>query len=392
MIAAARIAGWVLCATAAALPQGVEGVAAEQEPELTARERWERLSGDERRELRARYERFQRLDERERRELEERRRNLERASERARSALGPEERARLRELPAHKRAELLGELVREELSAAGRRLRAKLPEDLRARIESVPPHERRRLLEEFKRENRGRMTLVAIVDLGRKLGLAPEDVERLRALPEGQRIEKVLELRKLLNARSIEEHGLPQGLSPERWAEIERLQPRDFFEEALRFRESGRWRGEPGAGAGPDDGRAIRGHEVRRRVVEEILRVMHVAPREHLELAEEPPGRRRAELEQRRRERVFELLARSGLLPAEELAELEGLSDGEFAARVRGLIRGVRMRPDEPFRRGPPPGLRPGPPGPPGPPGARPGNEGDGAPVRERAREGARRK
>ena len=81
----------------------------------SARERWGRLSHEEKARMKERFERFQKMGSQERRELEDRHRKLERTRRRVESDLSPEMRERLSKLADRAHREIVGELVEEEL-------------------------------------------------------------------------------------------------------------------------------------------------------------------------------------------------------------------------------------------------------------------------------------
>lgn len=306
----------------------VAGSARERDEERAALARWERLDEAQKGRLRERFERYQRMSAVERGELAERARNLQRLRERIPQRLSSEERARLLALDHEQRAELVDEIAEDELKAQGHRLQTLLPPEWIERLESADPEERLRFFGEFKERHRARMSVIVLERLGRQLGYAREEVQALQRLPEEQRMEKVLELRKLLQERSVQEHGLPVGLTPQKWEQMLALPAADFFEEVMRIREAGGWT--------PPAERGERG------LVPELLRELRARPAERLELAHLPAQERRAELSRRRRARIEEFLREREALPAHQLEELECASEAEFYLRLRRMLRPAR--------------------------------------------------
>jgi hypothetical protein len=301
---------------------------------LSALERWERLPAGERERLRERFERYQEMSEPEQRELEDRARNLQHARRRLTERLSEDERARLRALPARQREAIVNELLEDELKAQGNRLHAKLPAEFREQLEGASPEEQRQFFAEFKEKNRRRISLIALDNMGRLLELTEEEIRAMQRLPEQERLGKVLELRKLLQERSVETYGLPAGLTPERWRAMLDLSPEEFFEEVLRVQEDVASRG-----AAELDPSEVAVGERQRRAAWEIMGQLRPRPEERLELVDLPPAERRAEVARRRRTRVMEIFARYELFPPERLEELERTPEGDFYGLVRRLVR-----------------------------------------------------
>jgi len=203
-----------------------------------ARQRWERLSPEERVRARDRYEKYLALSEAERAELALRAQRLKEDSARLQRELSPEVRDRLSTLEPAKRHELIGELLESEAREKGQRIRELLPESVVKRLESARPEDRARFLAEFKSQQRKRVMRYAIDQLGRRLQLSPQEVERLKSLPDDERAQAVLELRKQLTEREAEEFGLPPGLTRREWDSWESLPPEEFFERMQRYRHT----------------------------------------------------------------------------------------------------------------------------------------------------------
>jgi hypothetical protein len=204
----------------------------------TARQRWERLSPEERLRARERYEKYLALSESERDELAQRAQRLKANSARMQRELTPELRDKLSTLEPAKRHELIDELLEGEAKEKGQRIRDMLPESVVKRLEAARPEDRARFLAEFKAQQRKRVARYAIDQLGRRLQLAPQEVERLKSLPDDERARAVLELRKQLTQREADELGPPPGITRCEWETWEALPPEEFFENMQRYRHT----------------------------------------------------------------------------------------------------------------------------------------------------------
>ena len=316
--------------------QGARPICEEAPPRRTAdgrptaeeldatRRRWERLTPEQRAQLAERYERFRAMAPEAREELRERAVNLEALEQRLCRRLTDEERLRLEVLSPARRAEVLGELVRNELETQGERLLWHLPEDLRDRFENASEEDRLLHFKRFKGAVRERMSLSALRTLARELELPREELQGLLALPGPARVEAALELGKRLGRREVEQGGLPAGLTLERWHEIEALPPADFYQEVVRL--SGR----PQPFGPPPDA------EPNARRLREALRPSREQILEHADL---PREERLRAIRVDQRPRLTELVRQSGLLTPAQMAELEAMPDGLFYAEIRRVAR-----------------------------------------------------
>jgi hypothetical protein len=287
-------------------------------PSPEAIERWKRLSPEERARLRERYEAWKGMDEAERDELRRRHERLREAERDVRRDLPPEARRSLEELGPQERRELLREHLEQELVERGRRMRRLLPPELREQLESASPEERARLMGELRRRFEQEGLRRGLREVGRELGLAPDEVEALQALPVEVQRAKLLQLRRLEILRRVAREGLPEWITSEQWADWQGLSDERFLERlhAARPRRGGE---------GP----------------REVWRLMRPDPRWFEELAALSPEERRDELDRRLAGRLLEELAgRPELLPPEELAALRGLPPPEVLERVRARLRG----------------------------------------------------
>jgi hypothetical protein len=204
----------------------------------SARQRWERLTPEEKLRARERYEKYLALSEAERAELAERAQRLKEDGARVQRELSPEVRDKLSTLEPAKRHELIGELLESEAKEKGQRIRELLPENVVKRLEAARPEDRARFLAEFKVQQRKRVARYAIDQLGRRLKISPQEVERLKNLTDDERAEAVLQLKKQLSEREAEEFGLPPGLTRREWDAWAELSPEEFFEQMQRYQHA----------------------------------------------------------------------------------------------------------------------------------------------------------
>jgi hypothetical protein len=285
---------------ALAVPAAAHG----QEPRLDdARARWERLSPEQRRELRERFERFRAMEPDQRGRIEERARRLREGMERAEARLTDEQCAKLAGLDPQRRDEVLRELAMLDGHDRGERFRGALPPEWRERLEQVPAEERGRVFEEIRGRMRERMASEAAQRYGAKLGLSAEEIARIQAQPEPERLKAVMDLR---------ERAFPKGLE----------RPEMTPERAAALRKLG---------------------EASRPRAEDVLR-----------FAELPAQQRRAHVQNLVRARVLTALRESGLVTPERMAELEKAGPEQVHAALRELMpRWGGRGPGEHGERGP---------------------------------------
>jgi len=197
------------------------------------RERWSQKSEAEREVLRRRYEELRRLPDEDRAKLQDRLRRFEAHEAEARRSMSAEDRRRLEQLPREERERMWRDRAFERSRERGRSLREGLPYAVRERLESASPGERRRMIDEWKRRDRDRWSREGLRTLGRGLELAPEEVRRLEELPLEERIERMRGLKRRQLERRVRAEGLPEGLTRERWEQLQQL-PDERFLEAVR--------------------------------------------------------------------------------------------------------------------------------------------------------------
>lgn len=350
-------------------------------PTLEAvRARWERLSPEEKERARERYEQYRAMSEEERVELKARARRLAETRQRVLNDLGPEEKERLKGLEPERQREVVKDLVQDEAREIASHVREKLPEGLIKRLEAARPEDRARYFLQFKRTHLGRIANYAIDQIGKRLELAPEEIARLKNLPQAERAQAVLELRKKLGARDADEFGLPPGITPRDWGELQALPPEQVFVKMQRMRRER----EALLAAGdakpqdrqPGDDRPL----PTRSEIEVLLRLgeaVRIRPRELVDVADLPPQARQDKLFELRRERCIDIIRENKLLPPERIHEVAAYDEHRFFEVIRKVLAPLRRLPPPPgFGERPmlPPRGRPNGP----PPGQRPPPRGDG--------------
>lgn len=307
-----------------------------QGPPPGARDRWERMSAAERETFVERFEKFRALPPEQREKLLERARRLEGLQGELVRNLPPEVRAKLERMSPAERANALHEFMERRLEGRGRHVRGFLPRELRERIEQAPPEAREPLVRDFcdrARRDHGRRMLEA---LAKRLALPDDELARVDALPEPQRFEAIMELRRKVIVLDVGEEGPPAWLEPAEWAELQKLPTREFFE---RFHDLRRDRCGPDHDGGPGGARfgpPAHGGFGRGRF--DDLFAADPAWREEAEKL--PESERRDWLAGKVRERALERLAeRPDLVTPEELAELRAKHGREFQDALREALR-----------------------------------------------------
>lgn len=291
------------------------------------RQRWESLTPEQQKSLRERWERLQKMPDPERAALLDNARALAAVQQRIESKLTPEQRARWDALSVERKRELM----REMFQGIGSRMRERLPPEMVERMRQAPPQERGRISSEAK---------------------------------------------KRLVETYVRERGLPEGVSAERWAQIQALPPEEFLAATREhFRKNmehsgpppGERRGPPPEGErrGPGSEGERRGppsdkgpgwrwgppsaeHERSHRLRD----ACHPQAGDLIDFADLDPQTRRARVQERVRERVLKLLADEQQIQAPELERLRALPLEEFQRELRKWIGGPGSGAGE--RRGPP--------------------------------------
>lgn len=288
------------------------------------RERWSSLSDADRQRLRERWQRFQQLAPEERGAMIDKARALEMLQKRIEQNLNPQQRQRWESLPDQRKRELM----REMFQGIGSRMRERLPTEM---------------------------------------------VERMRDASPEQRKQLYLEAKKSLIENFVRERGLPEGMSAERWSQMQAMDPQNFLEAS---REHFQSRGERGgqdrrregwgsggirregshaeggksneggrqgeAGKPNEGGRAGEGarrsgyrNEEEHQRMHRIRDAWHAQPGDIIDFADLEPAARAAQVRARIHERVVQKLAEEGIVTAEEAVRLRGLNPDELEQELR---------------------------------------------------------
>jgi hypothetical protein len=309
-----------------------------------ARARFEALAPAERARIEERWQRYQALSPDEQHELDVRAQRTRELRRRAENRLAPPLRARVQALPEPQRERILSELVEGEATRIGARMRAVLPPDVVQRLEQARPEDRARYFAKYQAQQRKRVTSYMLERLGGRLGLAKEEIDGLKQLPEEQRSQQVLELRQRLTQAETREQGLPPGLSQEEWDTWLKLPPEDFFErlaDHVRERQlAGAEAGIGRSGARPPE---IPEQNLQRvRGLRRLLEASQVEPADLVELADAAPELRAEEVEARTRQRCLRVLTEERLAEGAELERLQRLPAAAFAGAVHELLAPLR--------------------------------------------------
>jgi hypothetical protein len=405
------LAGLVACVVCslslAARQESQPQPAAQQAPgHESPRERWARMSPQEREVMQQRFEQFKRMDEAQRGEVIERWKHVQRLERGTREALHGE----LSKLEPEQQRECLRGYVGRELFERGRAMREMLPRDLLEKIESATPQEAERLLHEFKERIRAERPDRALFELGRELQLDPAEIERLKSLPEEQRRSEMFVLRRRQIEQRVAQDGLPSWMTQQEWDELSALDAPKFCERwwarkcqlGLSSHEQrfdsrrGEWGGEHNGDHNGDRGGEHNGERDHNRErdgehhfggrgdgdprgdkgidpslprpsperVHEVLEQLRPDPKWFVELSKLAPEERRAAIESRLRERLLEVLGRSpDLATPQEVEALRALQGHDFFEAIHQRMRALgiglpppRGMPPPPDGRGPPEG------------------------------------
>jgi len=295
-------------------------------------DRWAALSEAERDRFRARYAELASLQPEERARITERVRRLDELARMVFGSLDPRTQERLLALDGPKRRELLREMAVDEARAMGQRILERMSADDRARLEQASEADRLRFLVEFRRRQDKRLE-ESIVDMAAEIGMSEEELARLANLLPEQRRARFLEIVKRRILRIVEQRGLPEGITSQRWGHASALEPREFYLAVLRLQSDPRTRlplakRPPAEDAGWERvRRALRpedDHEAR------------------LELAHLSVAERRTQVRARRRAELVAILSEEGLFDETLLQASRELPDAAFLIEVRNRLRAAR--------------------------------------------------
>ena len=232
-----------------------------------ARARWEQLTPEQRAQMRERFERFRKLPPEHREAIADRARFLREAMRRAEERLSPADRARVAALAPALRVEVLRDLAMLGGRDRGERIRGALPDAWRERLEGVPAEERARVLSEMQQKMREHRREPREPGPGsrepgldprepgldprerghdrpppepwssrlRRMGLSPEEIARLEALPEPERRRELEKLRPPPRGPEGQHRVPPRESSPAHQRLMEAARPRES--DILRFSE-----------------------------------------------------------------------------------------------------------------------------------------------------------
>ena len=294
--------------------------------------RWAALSESERDRYRARYAELASLQPEERARITERVRRLDELARMVFGSLDPRTQERLLALDAAKRRELLREMAVDEAGAMGQRILERMSADDRARLEQASEADRLRFLVEFRRRQDQRLE-ESIHGMAAEIGMSEEELARLETLLPDQRRARFLEIVKRRILHLVEQRGLPEGITAQRWEHASALEPREFYLAVLRLQVDPRTRLPLGKRPPAEE---TGWERVRRALRPEDD---HEA---RLELAHLSVAERRTQVRARRRAELVEILREEGLFD-EALARASAQpSDAAFLAEVRNRLRAGR--------------------------------------------------
>lgn len=314
-------------------------------------EHWRSLDAKSRAELTKRFEKLKTLSSEERAEFLERGKRLQKEIDATLRSLDPRERATLEALDPRERRRVLRGLVGDRARRSAAQLRSQLTKEQRAALETAGPAERASILRDVHEREKLRMSERDSV-LGRNLGLTEGELRRIERGTKKERRDVMVKVARRRSSRYVNEHGLPSGVTRERWRSIAESGDDEFLRGYLRIRAS-----HPEFGVSPMqwEQRKERGASMASRL--EAFSTPTTAQRSRAPRAKEAQLRRTALLGQRTK--VEELMVRTGHLSRDEAAHLRALDDSGFVRMYRQTVmklrKGVdpRAGPDRAGRDGP---------------------------------------
>jgi len=202
------------------------------------RERWNRMSEEERQVLQQRFRQLQELSSEERHQLMERAQRLEGIQRSLRETAPDELRREIDALDPERRERRWREHGFERTREMGRHLRERMPRELRRRLEEARPEERHELFESFMRNDPERCGR-AIHWMGRELGVAREEIERMEGLPLEERFRAMTALKRKQIVSFVEASGLPPELDEATWEGMQTLSDEEFLRQMRAICPSG---------------------------------------------------------------------------------------------------------------------------------------------------------
>lgn len=362
---------WIPCALAS-LALGLFGLlgpaaqAGAREAQ-TPRERWERLSEEEREVMRHRYRELKAMDAEARDELLRQSQGVRQRRDQVEQGLPGPWRERLSELDPTSRRRVVRDHFFERAREMGHRFREQLPDDLLRALEGADPVTRMRLLRQFRDERRERGMDELLGRFATELTISPEEREAWAGLDPEARRHKIMELGRRFIAGRVEALGLPEWISAEDWEELQGQTDRVFLENWRRLDAGPEYRPEflppprgedggrahgfgAGTGEGPPQGPhggSPGSHPPPGRGTPQLPELRPTVE-DWLEFRDLPPEQRRERVAERVRARVLQRLEQLGVLSDEALEHLRGLRGPRFGDAVRDLMHPNRAleRPD----------------------------------------------
>jgi hypothetical protein len=304
------------------------------------RARWDKLSPEEQRELRARFERLKGMSEGERAKLAERAKKLAREMAEIESSLEGDEREALAKLDSRERAGVLRKLVADRARQAASHLRSRMTPEERQRVGAAAPGERAKIIRSIREREMARLP-EHLTALGRDLGVSSQDLMRVRSGTPKEQLAAIANLLRRRTEKQVREEGLPPGLGEERWAHMKDMRDETFLRVLQRVRQR-----HPDFGVPKHrrEGRMRRGEMMADRLEE--MSTPAARDRARFPTLQEPVLNRRAV--QARRHRIEDLIVRQAQLEDNIAAKLRAASDREFYGLYSTAIKVLREGGDLP--------------------------------------------
>ncbi len=236
-----RVALWTLVLAgmiSGARVQAQSGSPSPQERDLSrarAIERWNQLDSAGKAELRRRFAAVEHLSKTEREAMAGRVRRLRRELDETLESLAPEERARIQALPAAERDAALRGILGDRARVGATRLRERMTPAERTRLGEADPGERRAIIRALH-DREIRDLPAHYGELARALGVDRSALEGLRQARGPERTAAIAAFARERAKAYVRGHGLPAGISTERWQQIVALPDSAFLRNMVRIR------------------------------------------------------------------------------------------------------------------------------------------------------------
>lgn len=301
-----------------------------------ARARYLALDEAERLLIHERYAQFSSLDEVEREDLRRRARNLARITAEVESQpLPPAVEQQVQKLSPRKRREFERDLLAADLKERGLELRSKLPETTARELQQESgPRQRAAYMRRFKHQNMNRVVREMVKRQGKRLGMAAADVERVLALPRGERWQAFLDFHSDKSEEEILSAGLPFGIRTEQWRSWQELSDEQFFAQIVKHREAMSRLNEENQGA-----REFEKPEPKQLTgLVNLLAAARKRMRDFVRVADVSREERRDMLRQRKRDLCFRYINNGELMPYGVIEEMRYMSGDDFSTIVRRIL------------------------------------------------------